>query len=108
VFKDGKLIRVEVVEKPRPIPSPEEAVRRGIQNAPRTILGLLGGGIVEGLIAGPPGALILEIIRCVENFFINLFVPCMDLPSPLTITCTLFSFLLKKYSYSAREGILLL
>ena len=59
MFKDRRL----VVEETERIISPlEEAVKRGIQNAPRTILGLLGGGIVGGLIAGPPGAFILGII----------------------------------------------
>lgn len=62
IFKDGRLIKVEETETERIIPPPEEAVKRGIQNAPHTILGLLGGGIVGGLIAGPPGALILGII----------------------------------------------
>ncbi|RLI06369.1 hypothetical protein DRO24_04960 [Candidatus Bathyarchaeota archaeon] len=53
---------MEEAEAKQVIPPPEEAVRRGIQSAPRTILGLFGGGIVGGLIAGPPGAFILGII----------------------------------------------
>jgi len=58
VLEDGRIIEVE----PETIPTPEEAVKRGFQRAPRTILGLLAGGIAGALIAGPPGAFIMGVI----------------------------------------------
>lgn len=55
-FKNNRLVKVE--DRQRIIPTPEEAVKQGFENAPRTVLGLLGGGIIGALIGGPIGALI--------------------------------------------------
>ena len=39
-------------------PTSAEVVEEGFRRAPRTIMGLVGGGIVGALIGGPVGALI--------------------------------------------------
>ena len=59
-FKNGRLIADE--RNQRIVPTPEEAVKQGLEKAPNTIKGLFGGGILGALIAGPPGALIGGIL----------------------------------------------
>jgi len=45
-------------ESPLTIPTPMDVAEQGYQKAPRTIVGLLGGGLVGAFIGGPIGAIL--------------------------------------------------